>query len=177
MGVERAKCRMVATLWFEVQMPIITLETRINAPRERVFDLARSLDLHLDSMSRYDERIVSGRVSGLIEMGESVTWEARHFGVSQRLTSRITAFERPRHFRDSLVRGAFKRFDHDHEFAVDGAQTRMTDLFDYDSPWGVLGRFADWLAVESHVRAMLEDRNGLIKRVAQSDEWRALVPK
>ena len=95
-------------------MPIIKLETKINAPVERVFDLARSIDLHRDSMSKYDEKAIAGVTSGLIRMNETVTWEAAHFGVRQNLTSKITAFERPWHFRDSMVKGVFKRFDHDH---------------------------------------------------------------
>ena len=32
---------------------------------------------------------------------------ARHFGITQELTSRITAFDRPRHFRDEMEKGAF----------------------------------------------------------------------
>lgn len=62
-----------------------------------------------------------------------MTWEATHFGVRQRLTSHITAFDRPRHFRDSMVAGAFRRFDHDHWFDADGrGGTVMRDAFDVD---------------------------------------------
>lgn len=153
-------------------MPVIKLETKINAPVERVFDLARSIDLHKDSMSKYEEKAVAGRTSGLIEMNETVTWEATHFGIRQRLTSRITAFERPRYFRDSMVSGAFKRFDHDHFFEEIGAETLLKDVFDFDSPLGILGKIADFLFVESHMREMLEARNALIKRIAESEEWR-----
>ncbi len=153
-------------------MSIIKLETEINAPVERVFDLARSIDLHKDSMSKYKEKAIAGRTSGLIEMNETVTWEATHFGVRQKLTSKITAFDRPRYFRDSLVQGAFKRFDHDHYFEATDNQTLIKDVFDFDSPLGILGNIADFLFVESHLREMLEERNALIKRVAESEDWR-----
>ena len=156
-------------------MPIINLETRINAPVERVFDLARSIDLHTDSMSEYDEKAVAGKTSGLIEMGETVTWEAVHFGVRQRLTSKITAFDRPRYFRDSMVAGAFARFDHDHYFEEKNGVTIIKDVFDYDSPLGVLGKIADFLAVESHMKKMLEERNKLIKRIAESEDWKRFL--
>jgi len=152
-------------------MPIIKLETKINAPVERVFDLARSIDLHKDSMSKYAEKAVAGVTSGLINMHETVTWEATHFGVRQNLTSKITRFERPQYFRDSMVKGAFKRFDHDHYFEEIGAATVIKDVFDYDSPLGILGNIADWLFVEAHLREMLIERNELIKRIAESDEW------
>jgi ligand-binding SRPBCC domain-containing protein len=124
-------------------MPIIKLETVINAPIERVFDLARSIDLHKNSMSKYEEKAVAGVTSGLINLNETVAWEATHFGVKQRLTSKITAFDRPRYFRDSMVAGAFRRFDHDHFFELIGEQTRIKDVFDYDSPLGILGKIAD----------------------------------
>ena len=158
-------------------MPIIKLETKINAPVERVFDLARSIDLHKDSMSKYDEKAVAGVTSGLIKMDETVTWEATHFFVRQNLTSKITAFDRPRYFRDSMVSGAFARFDHDHYFDGDDSETTIRDVFDYDSPLGILGNIADFLLVESHLREMLEERNELIKRIAESDDWRQFLPQ
>ncbi|MEO6654611.1 MAG: hypothetical protein ABIO36_00865 [Pyrinomonadaceae bacterium] len=62
-------------------MPVINLETKINAPIERVFDLARSLDLHQRSMVHTQERAVGGVISGLIDLGQTVTWKAIHFGI------------------------------------------------------------------------------------------------
>src|SRR5262245_9449050 len=100
------------------RMPVFELKTDIRAPVERVFDLSRSIDLHRESMGKTGESAVGGVTTGLIGPGESVTWQARHFGVWQRLTSRITAFDRPHHFRDSMVQGAFARFDHDHHFST-----------------------------------------------------------
>lgn len=158
-------------------MPIIKLETEIDAPVERVFDLSRSIDLHRDSMSKYEEKAVAGVTKGLINLNETVTWEAVHFGVRQKLTSKITRFERPTHFRDSMVAGAFARFDHDHYFEEIGEKTRIKDVFDYASPLGVLGRIADWLLVEKHMRELLEERNELVKRVAESDDWRKFLPE
>ena len=95
-------------------MPVIELFTVIDAPMERVFDLARSIDLHTDSTAGTGERAVGGVTSGLIGAGQEVTWRARHFGVWQSLTVRITAFERPTHFADAMLRGAFRRMEHHH---------------------------------------------------------------
>ncbi len=156
-------------------MPIIKLETEINAPIERVFDLARSIDLHKATMTKYKEKVVAGVTAGLINSGETVTWEATHFGVKLKLTSKITAFERPRHFCDSMVEGVFKRFDHDHFFEESRAQTLVRDVFDYDSPLGILGWIADALFVEKHLREMLEKRNQIIKSFAESDDWRRFL--
>jgi ligand-binding SRPBCC domain-containing protein len=67
-------------------------------------------------------------------MGETVTWEATHFGVRQKLTSRITGFVRPIFFRDEQVKGAFKYIRHDHRFEQVGDKVIMTDTFDFGSP-------------------------------------------
>lgn len=152
-------------------MPVIEIETAISAPVERVFDLSRSIDLHVASTAETNEIAVAGVTSGLIGMGEEVTWEATHFAVRQRLTSRITVFDPPRHFRDSMVRGAFRRFDHDHYFEPSNGGTTMRDVFDYDSPLGILGKLADALVVRRHVHRLLVRRNDLVKSVAESDDW------
>jgi len=108
-------------------------------------------------------------------LNETVTWEATHFGVKQKLTSKITAFERPCYFRDSMIEGVFKRFDHDHFFEESRARTLVRDVFDYDSPLGILGWIADALFVEKHLREMLEERNQIIKSFAESDDWRKFL--
>jgi ligand-binding SRPBCC domain-containing protein len=156
-------------------MPIIKIEFRVNAPLERVFDLARCIDLHEATMMKQGEKAIAGVTKGLIKLGETVTWEATHFGVKQNLTSKITQYERPRHFRDSMVEGVFKRFDHDHFFEHSGAQTLMKDIFDYDSPLGFLGNIADILFLESYMREILTERNRLIKEIAEGDEWRKFL--
>jgi ligand-binding SRPBCC domain-containing protein len=149
-------------------MPVIRLHTVIAAPIERCFDLSRDIELHMRSTEQTREIAVAGVTKGLIEMGEEVTWDAHHFGVRQRLTTKITVFSRPIHFRDSQVAGAFERFDHDHYFEeTDGRTTLMTDVFDYTSPLGWLGAIADHFFLESYMLSFLKKRNLLIKQVAE----------
>ncbi len=149
-------------------MPVIRFETRIAAPIALCFDLARDIDLHMRSTPGTNEIAVAGVTSGLIELGQSVTWEATHFGVRQRLSSKITAFECPVHFRDSMVSGAFARFDHDHFFrSEDEKATVMLDIFDYASPMGMLGRVADYLFLERYMRQLLVRRAQIIREEAE----------
>lgn len=157
-------------------MPVIEIETEIHAPIERVFDLSRSIDLHVASTAHTGEQAVAGVTSGLIGLDQEVTWRAKHFGVWQRLTSRITAFERPTHFRDSLVQGAFQRFDHDHYFAQKGEFTVLRDVFDFVSPLGLLGRIVDSLILTRYMRDLLVVRNDVIKQAAETDEWHKYLP-
>jgi len=156
-------------------MPAIKLETTVNAPAERVFDLARSIDLHIESMSGSRERAVGGVTSGLIEAGQTVTWEAVHFGFRQRLTSKITICDRPRHLQDVMASGAFTGFVHDHFLEQQGSRTVMRDVFNYTSPYGLLGRLADTLFLERYMTGLLEERNRRIKEVAESAEWRRFL--
>jgi len=158
-------------------MPVIVLETLIHAPRERVFDLARSIDAHQASAGATRERAIAGVTSGLIGLGESVTWEARHLGVTQRLTVEITRFDRPFSFQDTMRRGAFAHMVHDHAFAaLADHTTRMTDRFDYAAPLGPLGWLAEHLVLTRHLRRFLLERNAVLKTLAESpDAWRAYL--
>ena len=149
-------------------MPRLELITEIKAPIEEVFNLSRSIDVHKQSQISRKETAIAGKTSGLIEEGESVTWEAVHFGVRQKLTSRVTEMKKPTYFRDSMVSGAFKRFDHDHLFREkkEGI-TEMVDVFDYTSPLGFLGVIVDKLFLEKYLEDLLLERNTEIKRIAE----------
>jgi ligand-binding SRPBCC domain-containing protein len=103
----------------------IELVTNIAAPIERCFDLSRSIDLHMASTDWTGERAIAGVTSGLIGLDQTVTWQGRHFGFKIQHTSQITAFDRPRHFQDSMVRGIFRSFCHDHYFENASGETRM----------------------------------------------------
>ncbi len=152
-------------------MPVIELVTFIVAPVERVFDLARSIDLHMDSTSGTGERAVAGVTSGLIGPGQEVTWRARHFGIWQSLSVRITVFERPTHFADAMLRGAFRRMEHHHYFEQTDGGTTMRDVFSFQSPLGVFGRIADFLFLTRYMRSFLIERNRVIKATAETGNW------
>ena len=145
----------------------------IHAPIERCFDLALNLDLHMASIANEThERAIAGRTSGIIKLGEQVTWEGRHFWVKFHHTSLIDAMTRPTHFRDSMVKGAFASFHHDHYFEHENGATTMRDVIQCAAPLGPLGRIAEVVALRAHILKLIRNRNGMIKRVAESDEWR-----
>jgi ligand-binding SRPBCC domain-containing protein len=152
-------------------MPVIELSTVIHAPRERVFDLARSIDAHQDSTEGTGERAVAGVTKGLIGLNEEVTWEARHLGIRQRLTVRVTGFDRPSHFQDVMIAGAFKSMVHNHWFVEHQDGTLMRDRFEFQSPLGILGALADRLFLATYMRRFISRRNEVLKRLAESNEW------
>ena len=149
-------------------MPKIELTTIINAPIETCFDLARSIDVHIESTKQTGEQAVAGRTSGLIELGETVTWRAKHFGMWQTLTSEITDFDKPNFFADELVKGAFKSFRHEHYFLARNGQTLMKDVFIFESPYGILGRLFNRMVLTKYMTSLLIKRNGVIKAVAEA---------
>ncbi|MEJ8757434.1 SRPBCC family protein [Pontibacter sp. H259] len=115
--------------------------------------------------------------SGLIYLGETVTWQATHFGIRQKLTSKITAFDSPIYFRDEHVKGAFNYFVHDHYFKSQGEFVVMEDTFEFSSPLGILGRIVDKLILEKYLTKLLQKRNQIIKDFAESGKWQALLEK
>lgn len=156
-------------------MPTIELETFINAEIETCFDLARSIDLHTISTSKTNEKAIDGRTKGLIEANEFVTWEATHFGVRQKLTSKITAFERPFHFRDEMLKGIFKSIKHDHYFEQKNDGVLMKDVFVYEAPFGFVGRIVEQLILTNYLKKFLIERNAIIKEYAETDLCKTLI--
>jgi len=149
-------------------VPTIRISTSIDAAPERCFDLARDVAAHVRSTAGTDERAVGGVTVGLLELGDEVTWEARHLGTRQRLTVRISRFERPRLFEDVLVRGAFASLRHVHEFVPRDGGTTMLDTFTFASPLGPLGAIVDRLFLTGYMRRFLLARAEELKRMAEA---------
>lgn len=149
-------------------MPTIHLETPINAPPERCFDLSISVDAHARSQAAARERPIAGVLSGEMRLGDTVTWEAVHFGVKQHLTSRITEYERPARFTDELVAGIFQQLHHNHVFVPQPYGTLMIDDFTFRAPLGVLGRLAETLFLTRYMTRLLLTRNRYLRQAAES---------
>ena len=147
---------------------IVQVETRVAAPADVCFDLARDIDFHVQTMRKSGERTVAGRAHGLIELGESVTWEGQHLGVRQRLTVRITGMKRPMWFRDEMTRGAFAAFCHDHDFTptIDG--TVMVDRVSFRSPLGPLGQVMGVVVLRPYLHRLIRDRAEAIRVRAET---------
>jgi ligand-binding SRPBCC domain-containing protein len=156
-------------------MTRIYLQTLIRASIRTCFDLSRSIDLHKISTAHTNEMAVAGCTEGLIGLGEFVTWEATHFGIRQRLSTRITAFDPPFHFRDEQIKGPFKMMQHDHFFTEKDGIVTMSDTFAFQSPLGWLGIVADKAVLARYMTALLQKRNHTIKEFAESDQWQSVL--
>lgn len=164
-------------IWADRVMETIRLTTWMDAPMERCFKLATSIDLHLASATETGEKAIGGVTTGLIGEGESVQWQARHFGRLRTHTSRIDGWRPYSYFRDVMVEGSFLRFEHEHHFAVMDDGTRMRDEIRFAAPYGLLGKMAEKMVLRRHLMAHLKQRNLLIKRAAESEEWRRYLER
>lgn len=127
-------------------------------------------------MADTDEIPVGGRLHGLIGLGEFVEWEARHFFVRQRLSSKITKMVRPFYFVDEMVNGAFKSFWHKHKFIKHKSEeVLMIDDFRYEVPLGVLGQLANVLFLHKYMQKMLEVRSEKLKYALESELWKEYI--
>jgi ligand-binding SRPBCC domain-containing protein len=148
------------------------LQTTIEGPAERCFDLSRSIDFHLRSASATREQAVGGITSGLIDLGQHVEWRARHFGFWFNMTVEITEMNRPVHFQDAMVKGPFRYFRHDHIFTQQGQSTTMVDRVEFASPVPALGALVDLFVLRHHLKHFLHERNRVLKAASESSQWR-----
>jgi ligand-binding SRPBCC domain-containing protein len=149
-------------------MPHLKLITKINAPVEVCFNLARSIDLHKQSMLHTNEQAIAGTTNGLIGLNETVTWRAKHFGVTMEMTSKITDLRYATSFTDEQVKGPFKLLKHLHTFQQMQGYTLMTDYFEFASPLGILGKLTDAMLMKTYLTRLLKQRNQIIKQAAET---------
>ncbi|WP_077418613.1 SRPBCC family protein [Chryseobacterium sp. JV274] len=149
-------------------MSTIYLNTVINADIHYVFDLARNIDLHQQSTSVSHEKAIAGRTSGLIEENETVTWQAKHLGIYQTLTTKIVSMEKPVQFIDVMQKGAFKSMRHRHTFKSVNGKTLMTDIFEFESPLRIVGKLFNVIFLTGYLKDFLLKRNEMIKTIAES---------
>jgi ligand-binding SRPBCC domain-containing protein len=148
-------------------MPVIEHKQFIKAPIEVCFNLARDVNVHTQTTLKTKERAVGGVTKGLLEEGDSVTWEAVHFGIKQRLTSRVIFMEKPHSFVDVMVKGAFKSFIHIHQFVNEEEGTTMIDHFQYKSRFGPIGVLIDKLFLEKYMKRFIAMRATELKKIAE----------
>ena len=150
-------------------MSIIVIETTINASSETCFDAARDIGLHCRTLTHTKERAIAGVTDGLIELGQTVTFEGVHFGVRQHFTAKVTQFERPKYFVDEMEQGVFQSMRHKHEFITRGGRTLMRDIVEWKSPLGLLGSLADALFLKRYLRRLIRRRGLQLKRLVEEN--------
>lgn len=156
-------------------MPKFTLHTEIAADITTCFDLARSIDFHKESLRHTEEIPISGKTTGRIALGEWVSWEAKHFGIVQYFTTKITEFEAPHYFKVEMAYGAFKSYTHKHSFVKEGVSTVMIDEVSFKSPYGALGRLVNIVFLKRYMVRLIKRRNTHLKLRAEAIYLKCLL--
>ncbi|MFB9077473.1 SRPBCC family protein [Flavobacterium procerum] len=150
-------------------MTTIYLTTKINASKKIVFDVSRNIDIHQQSASKSKEKAIAGITSGLINLNETVTWRGKHFGFYLTHKSRISAMSFYDYFVDEMEEGKFKSFKHKHHFKETNGVTIMTDLLQYETPFGIFGKCFDVLFLKKHLIKFLLERNKTLTVMAEKE--------
>ena len=150
-------------------MTLLHLHTAIKAPYHIVFDIARNIDVHQQSASKTKEKAIAGKTSGLIELGETVTWKGKHFGFYIKHQSIISEMKYPSSFIDKQLKGHFKTFKHTHLFEEQNGVTLMQDILEYEIPYGIFGKLFDKLFLKKHLKNFLIHRNTILKRISEKE--------
>ena len=156
-------------------MPVIQLSTFIKSPVKRVFDLSRSIDLHKVSTKHSNEEAIAGVTTGLININETVTWQADHLFKKRKFTSVISKMTIPGHFRDEMTEGDFVSFKHDHYFDAAGDCTIMRDIIKFKSQYKIIGKIFNEIYLTRYLKNLTIKRNEYIKLYAESGEWKNIL--
>ncbi|PZD97330.1 cell division protein [Paenibacillus sambharensis] len=149
-------------------MAYVHKEIFVTAPIEACFDAARNIEIHSQTVWKHTrERAVGGVTAGLIGNGETVTFEARHLGIRQQLQAKVTEYNRPYMFADIMLKGAFKHMTHTHLFKETEGGTIMTDILDFSSPFGIVGRLFDRLVLERYMTSFITYRQVKLKELLE----------
>ncbi|HLG35099.1 MAG TPA: SRPBCC family protein [Bacteroidia bacterium] len=156
-------------------MEIVRQVTKMNAPIERCFLLSLNVDLHHLCTKETNERAISGVTSGVMKFNDTITWRAKHLGVYQNLTVKITDYDFPNYFVSEMIKGAFKSMYHRHSFVWIENQTVMTDIFMFDAPLGILGKLFSKIVLKKYMKEFLIKRNLILKQVAEGNDWEKYI--
>lgn len=148
-------------------MTTIKITTNYYASIETVFDTNRNIDIHQQSASKTKEVAIAGITSGLINKNETVTWKGKHFGVYLTHQSLISEMIFPSYFVDEQLKGQFKSFKHQHFFEQKENYVEVTDVLEYETPFGIFGQLFDRLALKKHLTEFILHRNAVLKNLAE----------
>ncbi|MDR5672348.1 SRPBCC family protein [Halalkaliarchaeum sp. AArc-GB] len=135
-------------------MPTYRRETRIAAPLEDVWEFHSRPDgleaLTPDWMGMSVESVRGPdgeRNPPILEQGAQLRLSMRPFGVGPRFSFTARIVERCREegrawFRDDMVGGPFRKWEHTHSFFGDADETVMVDTVEYELPGGRLNVLA-----------------------------------
>jgi ligand-binding SRPBCC domain-containing protein len=146
----------------------------INAPIDRCFLLSTNIELVGKTLGM---KSIEGKTSGMIEPDDRLLWAGWKFGFPQMHESLITRYDRPDFFQDTMRRGRFKRYQHDHYFYEMDERTVLNDKIRFIMPLGFVGRLVGQFVLVPYLSRKLRRRLVTLKWVAEHRaEWEKYLP-
>jgi ligand-binding SRPBCC domain-containing protein len=147
----------------------------IKAPIERCFLLSTNVEL----VGRtYGMRPIEGKTTGMVEADDKLLWAGWKFGMPQMHESVISQYEKPSFFQDTMTRGRFKRYQHDHYFYEMDGRTVLNDKIRFTLPLGPAGRLVGKFFLVPYLSRRLRRRLVMLRRVAENNkEWQKYLPE
>lgn len=99
-----------------------------------------------------------------LEVGTRVELQTKVGLVWMTIVAEHVAYEPGRSFEDVMVKGPFKRWHHKHLFLPHEDGCLLRDEIEYEAPLGLLGRFADGLAVRPKLQKLFDYRHEVTRR-------------
>jgi ligand-binding SRPBCC domain-containing protein len=121
-------------------------------------------------------RPVGREAKGLAAPDDRLLWHGWKFGLPQMHETEITAYDRPSFFQDSMRRGRFKRYQHEHSFAEIDGHTLLHDKIRFSLPLGLVGDVVAKNLIVPYIARLLHAHLQVLKKVAETEEWRKYLP-
>ncbi len=148
-------------------MELIEQRILIAAPIEQVF--------HFHDDTRNLLRITPPSIKVAIEtmgepgLGYEVVLKVRQFGIfTMRWKVKITEYTSPTLMSDEQVSGPFAYWKQTRRLRNVEGGTELTDIVEYQPPFGILGRIANALVIRNQVQQMFTYRQAATKRILES---------
>jgi ligand-binding SRPBCC domain-containing protein len=121
---------------------------------------------------------IEGKLTGLFVAEDRLVWAGWKFGFPQMHESYVTQYEPPAFFQDTMGRGRFKRYQHDHYFYEMNDRTVLNDKIRFTLPLGFVGHLVGKFVLVPYLSKRLRRRLALLKRVAENrKEWQKYLPE
>lgn len=144
----------------------------IRAPIDRVFALSCSVAIVQRELGM--RPTIGGRTSGLVTAGDIIRWQGMQLGFANYHVSLIVpdTWDAPHFFQDRMIAGRFRSFEHDHHLTETSEGTQLNDEVRFSMKLRLGGALTARAIVAPHIRRLMRRRFRLLKRLAETDEWK-----
>lgn len=153
----------------------IHITTFVQAPVQRVYDLARNISVLKSSLRDTPAEVNSGAGGHLFSPGDTLTFQSRNLGKTRTVTARITEMDGKSLFTEEQVKGDLKSFRHAHHFKETENGTIMIDLIECEGPRDFIGSLAGERALRRFIERIAGKRIAQIRQYAESEKWKAVL--